>query len=193
MYTTFVKTRLIIWASVWRLIRDWASFLDELESRGELDHTLVVVSGDHGIPGMPRAKCNLYDIGCEVALAARWPDKIPAGRVVQDFVNLMDLGPTFCEVGGIPIPDSMTAQSLLPILTSTEEGQVDPERDYVVTGRERHVAGAREGLLPYPQRSLRIEDFIYIINFEPDRWPMGDPKGLDDLKSEAPDFQKLAL
>ena len=166
--------------------------LDELESRGELDHTLVVVSGDHGIPGMPRAKCNLYDIGCEVALAARWPDKIPAGRVVQDFVNLMDLGPTFCEVGGIPIPGSMTAQSLLPILTSTEEGQVEPERDYVVTGRERHVAGAREGLLPYPQRSLRIEDFIYIINFEPDRWPMGDPKGLDDLKSEAPDFQKLA-
>ena len=47
--------------------------LEELEKIGELENTLVVVSGDHGIPGVPRAKCNLYDIGCEVALAARWP------------------------------------------------------------------------------------------------------------------------
>src|SRR5690606_13569427 len=42
--------------------------LERLEAIGELDETLVVVSGDHGIPGIPRGKCNLYDIGCEVAL-----------------------------------------------------------------------------------------------------------------------------
>ena len=49
---------------------------------------------------MPRAKCNLYDIGCEVALAVRWPGHVAKGRVVEDFVNLMDLAPTFCEAGG---------------------------------------------------------------------------------------------
>ena len=42
------------------------------------------------------------------------------------------------------------------------------------------MAQARAGFLPYPQRALREKDFIYIINFEPDRWPMGDPVGLDD-------------
>ena len=166
--------------------------LDELESQGELDNTLVVVSGDHGIPGMPRAKCNLYDIGCEVSLAARWPGKIPPGRVVNDFVNLMDWAPTFCEVGDIGIPETMSARSLLPILLSDANGQIESERDFVVTGRERHVAGAREGFLPYPQRCIRTEDFIYIVNFEPDRWPMGNPRGLDDPHTEAPDFQKLA-
>lgn len=166
--------------------------LEELERIGELDQTLVVVSGDHGIPGMPRAKCNLYDIGCEVSLAARWPGTIQPNRVVEDFVNLMDWGPTFCEVGDIPIPESMTGTSLLPILKSDSDGQVDPSRDFVVTGRERHVAGAREGFLPYPQRCLRTKDFIYIVNFEPDRWPMGDPRGLDDLKAPVPDYQKLA-
>ena len=62
----------------------------------------------------------------------------------------------------------------------------------MVTGRERHVGGAREGYLPYPQRSLRTRDFIYIVNFEPDRWPMGDPKGLDDPSTPAPDFETLA-
>ena len=30
--------------------------LEELEAIGELDNTLLIVSGDHGIPGVPRAK-----------------------------------------------------------------------------------------------------------------------------------------
>ena len=62
----------------------------------------------------------------------------------------------------------------------------------MVTGRERHVHIAREGFLPYPQRSIRTKDFIYIVNFEPDRWPMGDPKGLDDLSAIPLDFDLLA-
>ncbi len=51
-----------------------------------------------------------------------------------------------------------------------------------------HVA--REKYLPYPQRCIRTERYIYIINFEPDRWPMGDPKGLDNLKISC-NFEKL--
>ena len=104
----------------------------------------------------------------------------------------MDLGPTFCEAGGIDVPATMTGRSLMPVLKDPRSGQIDPARDFVVTGRERHVGGAREGYLPYPQRSLRTRDFIYIVNFEPDRWPMGDPKGLDDPNTTAPDFETLA-
>ena len=165
--------------------------LEKLEVAGELDNTLIVVSGDHGIPGFPRAKCNLYNIGCEVALAARWPGHIEAGRTVADFVNLMDLAPTFLEAAGIDIPDSMTGKSLLPILTSSASGQVESERTYVVMGRERHVAAAREGYLPYPQRAIRTEEYLYVHNFAPDRWPMGDPKGLDDPNADAPDYDTL--
>ena len=166
--------------------------LRRLEEIGELDNTLVVVSGDHGIPGFPRAKCNLYDIGCEVALAARWPGRIPPGRVVDDFVNLMDLAPTFMEAAGADLPDSMTAASLLPLLESDRSGQVDPDRTFVVTGRERHCADAREGYLPYPQRAIRTADFLYVHNFAPERWPAGDPAGLDDETAEAPSYEKLA-
>ena len=165
--------------------------LERLEAVGELDNTLIIVSGDHGIPGFPRAKCNLYDLGCEVALAARWPGRIPAGRAVEDFVNLMDLGPTFLDAAGVDIPASMTARSLLPLLESADEGLVEADRTFVVTGRERHVATAREGNLPYPQRSIRTQDYLYIHNFAPDRWPMGDPCGLDDPYAEAPDFDTL--
>ena len=167
--------------------------MEVLKAQGELDNTLIVVSGDHGIPGIPRAKCNLYDIGCDVALAARWPNKIKAGRVVDDFVNLMDLAPTFCEAAKVKIPKSMTAKSLLPILVSKEVGQIDKNRNHVVTGRERHVHIARKDFLPYPQRAIRTKDYIYIINFEPERWPMGDPGGLNnDFNLNDFDYHTLA-
>jgi len=166
-----------------------AVLLDELEKRGELDNTLIVVSGDHGIPGFPNGKCNLYDFGTNVALMARWPAVIKPKRIADDFVSLTDLAPTFLEVGGVEIPDVMTGKSLLKVFKNDKSGQVEVERDFVITGRERHVAKVREGNVPYPQRAIRTKDFLYIINFEPDRWPMGNPAKLD----EGPvDYDELA-
>ena len=165
--------------------------LGMLEEMGELDDTLVVISGDHGIPGVPRGKCNLYDLGCEVALAARLPGTIPGGRVADDMVNLMDVAPTFLEVAGVEQPAGMPARSLMDVLGSDGSGQVSAERTCAVTGRERHVATARDRNLPYPHRAIRTHDFLYIRNFAPDRWPMGDPRGLDDPLAEAPPREAL--
>ena len=165
--------------------------LAKLEEIGELDDTLLVVSGDHGIPGFPRGKCNLYDLGCEVALAARWPGRVPGGRIVHDFVNLMDLAPTFLDAAQVARPEGMTARSLLPVLESPAAGLVDPARDHVVLGRERHVARARAGNLPYPQRAIRTGRYLYVRNFAPERWPMGDPRGLDDPGAAPPSFESL--
>lgn len=159
-------------------------FLQKLDEIGERENTLIVVSGDHGIPGFPRGKCNLYNLGTEVALFAQWAGQAEGGRVVDDFINLMDLAPTFLEAAGVDVPDVMTGRSILPLLTSNKSGQIDPTRDHVITGRERHVAKAREGNLPYPQRSIRTKDYLYIRNFEPDRWPMGTPTNLDDRNTE---------
>ncbi len=151
--------------------------LNELERLDQLDNTLIVVSGDHGIPGFPRGKCNLYDFGVKVALAVRWGKQMPAGRTIDDFINLMDLAPTFVECGGATPPEVMTGRSFLNVLTSNKQGQVDPARDYVVTGRERHVAKARPGNLPYPHRAIHTQDYLYIRNFKPERWPMGVAPG----------------
>lgn len=163
--------------------------LNKLEDIGELENTLIVISGDHGIPGIPRAKCNLYDLGTEVSLAARWPGKIKPGRVVYDFVNLLELAPTFLKAGQTGIPEGMSKRDLMPLFLSNESGQIDPYRDSVVVGRERHVAAARTGLLPYPERAIRTKDFLYIRNFEPDRWPMGTPGGV--MENEIPEAHAL--
>jgi len=162
--------------------------LKRLEAVGELDKTVVVVSGDHGAPGFPRGKCNLYDFGVQVPLAIWWPGQ-PGGRVVDDFVNLMDLAPTFLELGGVTAPKVMTGKSLVPVLKSEVQGLVDKKRSWVITGRERHVAKVRDGQLPYPQRALRTADYLYIINFAPDRWPMGNPYNI--TKDSAPEYQLL--
>jgi len=145
-----------------------------LEETGQLDHTLVVISGDHGMGGMPGAKCNLYDFGLSVAMVARVPGG-KGGRVVDDFVSLPDLAPTFMEVGGVTPPAGLYGRSMKKQLQSDQSGQIDPERTWVIGGRERHVATAREDNLPYPMRCLRTPKFLYIRNFAPDRWPMGAP------------------
>ncbi len=152
--------------------------LRRLEAIGELDKTLVVVSGDHGAPGFPHGKCNLYDFGSSVSLAMRWGEA-PGGRVVDDLVSLTDLAPTFLELGGVAVPDSMTGRSLASLIKSNKSGQVDPRRTAVYIGRERHVDSARADYAPYPQRAIRTHDYLYIINFKPDRWPLGDPYRLD--------------
>ena len=159
----------------------------KLEAIGELDNTILVISGDHGMPGVPGGKCNLYDFGVGVALLARLPGG-KGGRVVDDFVNLVDLAPTFLEIGGLKPPGVMTGRSFLNVLRSDKSGLVDPGRTWVVTGRERHVAAAREGYLPYPHRALRTTDFLYVCNFAPDRWPMGSPNFTGDADAPSLDL-----
>jgi N-sulfoglucosamine sulfohydrolase len=165
--------------------------LKELERIGELENTLFVISGDHGFPGFPNGKCSLYDTGVGVPLAMRWPGNIPAGRVVEDMVNLTDLAPTFLEAAGEkPLP-VMTGRSLVPVIRSSKSGQVDATRDFVVVGRERHVAKARTDNLPYPQRAIRTKKFLYIRNFKPQRWPMGTGPGHGSPKRPYADRNSL--
>ncbi|MCA9128009.1 MAG: sulfatase [Planctomycetales bacterium] len=165
--------------------------LDELNQRGLAKNTIVVVSGDHGIPGFPRGKCNLYDLGTRVSLAIRWPETAGSGHVVDDFVCLPDLAATFVEAAGLTPPSVMTGRSLVPVLAAKRSGQVDPSRDHVIVGRERHVARARIGNLPYPQRAIRTADFLYIRNFKPDRYPMGTAAGFGLPAGPMPEFMAL--
>ena len=147
--------------------------LAALEKAGELENTLILVTSDHGNP-LPRSKCNLYDSGTRVPLAVRYPKSVPGGRVITDFVSLVDLAPTLLEVAGVTVPDSVSGQSLLPMLRSHEEGRMEMDRSFIVTGFERHIICRRDGV-GYPMRALRTHRWSYIRNYEPERWPAGDP------------------
>lgn len=162
--------------------------LEELGKRGERENTLVVISGDHGAPGFPHGKCNLYGFGTNVCLSITGPG-VKGGRIVDDFASLTDLAPTFLEAAGLEAPAVMTGRSLWPTLRSEKSGLVDETRTRVFTGRERHVEIARSDYSPYPQRAIRTADHVLIVNFRPDRHPLGDPYRLDS--SEDPSVEEL--
>jgi hypothetical protein len=53
---------------------------------------------------------------------------------------------------------------------------IDPARDFVLVGKERHCpAQEAPDMGGYPCRAIRTHDFLYIRNFQPDRWPAGTP------------------
>ena len=146
--------------------------LKMLEAAGELDHTIVAVTGDNGLP-FPRCKANLYDNGTHVPLAVRWAGKVPGGRTVDDFISLPDLAPTFLQAAGLDAPAAMTARSFLDILTSSQSGSVDSARRRVFTGRERHTIAQPNGTAGYPMRAIRTRKYLYVRNYRPERFPAG--------------------
>ncbi|MBM4018890.1 MAG: sulfatase [Planctomycetes bacterium] len=162
-----------------RCDRDAGEMIAVLERAGRLDNTIVFMTGDNGWP-FPRGKTNLYDHGCRQPMAVRWPARAKGGRAVEDFLSLSEIAPTVLEAAGVERPADMHARSFLDVLVSGKSGRVDPRRDRVVVGRERHHGGARPGCLGYPQRMMRTHEYLYIRNFLPERWPAGDPPGYED-------------
>ena len=153
--------------------------LAELERRGQLDNTLVVVTSDNAMP-FPRAKGNEYEISNHMPLAVMWKRGIRApGRVVSDFVSFIDFAPTFVEVAGVAWAQTGLApaagRSLTDIFRSDKAGRVNPARDHVLLGQERHDTG-RPHDWGYPIRSLVTDGWMYLRNFEPSRWPAGNPE-----------------
>ena len=82
----------------------------------------------------------------------------------------------------------MTGLSLLPVLLSEKDGQVDPKRDHVIFGKERHVPAQKApSMAGYPCRGIRTEKYLYIRNFAPERWPVGVPSGATHPMNIHPD------
>ncbi len=150
-----------------------------LENRGLLNNTLIIVTSDHGMP-FPRAKGYAYHDSNHVPLAVRFPAGMNhPGRVIEDFVDFTDLAPTILDYAGITQPDSgmrsITGRSWRPIIESETAGRVLAERDHVLIGKERTDVG-RPHNWGYPIRGIVTAEHLYLRNYEPTRWPAGNPE-----------------
>ncbi len=153
--------------------------LATLEERDQLENTLVVVTSDHGMP-FPRVKGQQYERSNHIPLAMMWTARLPnPGRKVDDYVSFVDLAPTFLELAGIDWRvagmQPTVGRSLTDILFSESGGQVNPDRDHVLIGKERHDVG-RPHDWGYPIRGIYKKDMLYLRNFEVTRWPAGNPE-----------------
>ncbi|QDV20953.1 Sulfatase [Gimesia panareensis] len=156
-----------------------ARMLKLLEQRGELENTLVVVTADNGMP-FPRIKGQEYELSNHLPLAIMWPAGIKApGRMIKDYVSFIDFAPTFIEVAGLKWDQTgmqpAAGHSLTDIFNSTKSGQVNPARDHVLIGKERHDIG-RPHDQGYPIRGIVKGGMLYLRNYETGRWPAGNPE-----------------
>ena len=150
-----------------------------LEEMGELENTMIVVTSDNGMP-FPRIKGQVYEQSNHLPLVIMWPEGIKKpGRTVDDMVNFADFAPTFAEIADIDAEMSgmqpISGKSLTDILFSRKDGIVNPERDHIIVGKERHDLG-RPFNQGYPVRGIVKNGFLYLFNFKIDRWPVGNPE-----------------
>ena len=153
--------------------------LAELEKRGELQNTIVVVTSDNGMP-FPHCKGYAYSDSNHLPLAIMWPQGIvKPGRIVDDYVSFIDFAPTFLDVAGIDQSKTgmspITGRSLMEIFKSDQSGRIIPQRDHVLLAKERNDVG-RPNDEGYPIRGIVKDGMLYLHNFEPDRAPGGVPE-----------------
>jgi arylsulfatase A-like enzyme len=174
--TETVRTDLLDYGfAIEQFDRHLGRMLDALEERGELENTLVVATSDNGMP-FPRVKGQEYYISNHLPLAIRWPAGVrEPGRTVEELVSFIDFAPTFLEAAGLEERaagmEPITGRSLFDIF----RGEPGEEREFVLIGKERHDIG-RPGEVGYPIRGIFRDGFLYLRNFEPDRWPAGNPE-----------------
>ena len=165
--------------------RQLGKMVDLLAEKGLLDNTLVVATSDNG-PPFPRMKGHPFEDSCHLPLAMMWPRGIAApGRKCEALVSFIDFAPTFLAVAGVDGAkcgmQPITGSSMTGLFANRE---LAVDRSTLLLGRERNDVRCRPGTesgLGYPVRALREGDFLFLHNFDPSRWPCGNPElGLAD-------------
>jgi len=142
-----------------------------LKSSNQWDNTLVIFTSDHGLAmgshGL-RGKQNMYEHTINVPMIIRGP-KVPANRKFDAQMYLRDMYPTVCELTGVPIPKSVTAKSVVPVLN----------------GKAQRVHEFTYCYFRKFQRMIRTDRWKLIHYPEVGKWQLfdltNDPKEITDL------------
>jgi arylsulfatase A-like enzyme len=96
--------------------------LDEL---GIDKSTLLVISSDHGEEFLEHDRMyhgqSLYSELVQVPLIMRWPDGIPAGKVVKETAQIIDIMPTLLEFSELEGPKDRQGRSLVASIREIQE------------------------------------------------------------------------
>lgn len=157
--------------------RQLGLILAQIDSIGELDNTIVLVTSDHGMP-FPRMKGQDYYYSNHIPMAVMWGSELKnPGRRSRELVSVIDFAPTMLEIAGVDGEKDgmmpMEGNSFMDILKDETDTSID--RSCVMMGKERHDVG-RPDDQGYPIRAILKDNYLYIRNYEPSRWPAGNPE-----------------
>ena len=159
--------------------------LDTLDSLGLTDSTRTIYSSDHGESLGERGhvgKFLMYEETAGIPMIVAGPE-VPAGKVVETPVSLVDLFPTILEAVGVEqtgITDELPGSSLWSLAN-------DADQDRSVFS-EYHAAGSTNAF--YMLRNGRHK-YIHYVSEAPQLFDLqNDPDELNNL-AVAPDHQAL--
>ncbi len=101
--------------------------LNELESQGLADNTLVIFTADHGdMMGDHDMwyKFFGYEGSVHIPMLVRWPGRIKPGTVVEELSSLLDLFPTFMKAAGIDGYNERPGMDLMELIQDKTERQM---------------------------------------------------------------------
>ena len=123
-------------AMIRSLDRSIARITSKLSELGLSDNTLIIFTSDNGgagyiqLPDINRPyrgwKLTHFEGGTHVPFMAKWPDRIPAGTVMEAPVHHIDLFHTIVDAAGTNAPASerkLDGVNLIPYLTGQKSGQ----------------------------------------------------------------------
>jgi arylsulfatase A-like enzyme len=163
--------------------------LAHLAKLGVERDTLVVVTSDHGEGlgqhGVLGHAVNIYEEAVRVPLLMRWPARLPAGKVVAEPVESVDVAPTLLDLMGVPPADGVRGRSLAGALLRGEP--LDAEHA-VRTHRRPYDEPIDEG-------GIRVHGELFGVRRGGWKWIEGSVDGtreLYDLSSDARESLNLA-
>jgi arylsulfatase A-like enzyme len=130
--------------------------LDQLETDGLMDSTIIIWYTDHGGP-LPRQKRMLYESGVKVPMIIRFPEGEFGGLRDDRMISFIDLAPATLSLAGMKPPDYMQGSAFIGNYIRSEE----PE--YVFGAADRFDE------LTDRARSVRDNQFKYIKYYMPEK------------------------
>lgn len=146
-----------------------------LQASGQLDHTLIVYTSDHGLAvgGMHglMGKQNLYEHN-KAPLIVAGPGIRPGKS--DALVYLYDLYPTLCEYSGLAIPEKVEGRSVMPVIRG-EKPSVRETLFCAYRDCQRMIRDARWKLIEYRAGGERNTQLFDLAN---------DPDELKNLSAD---------
>lgn len=148
---------------------DWSvgAILAALRGQGLEEKTLVIYAtdngpflsyGEHAGSAVPlrEGKLTTFEGGVRVPCIARWPGRIPGGRVCDELATTMDLYATLAALIGAQLPDARRDGIDLTPLLLGEAGARGREVFWYYSGDELHAVRQGEWKLHLPHEYLTV-------------------------------------
>ena len=151
---------------------------DELERLGLADNTLIVYTSDHGSHFRTRNaeyKRSCHDGCIRIPLIFYGPG-FTGGKVIDEFVSIIDLPPSIVTAGGVTPPDFMRGRAIQDLVEETatdwpQEVFVQISESHcgraIRTKKWKHSVRAPEKTGFDPDSGVYEEDFLYDLEHDP--------------------------